>query len=258
MNKQRTFLLIIFLLQGGLATYMFSNKNQSAPFVLITMLYNEKNPKRMKEYITCLNRNIAHELIETIHILYDTTKDDGKNNLLKYLQQCDVTITCLSGRSTYGDCFELANKIYPNKKIVLSNADIYFNHTLGKLVDYDLTNKFLALTRWDEKKNGVLVPYRRYSGVNTPDSQDVWIFQSPIRRFQGDNIPLGWPLCDGRIAYQAKKSGFRVFNPCMTIQCCHVHKSQVRNYNRTRALLALKGVFSMPVMWTTLQKCGGS
>jgi len=254
MNKCKIFLLIIFFLSGGLVFCIFANANQPAPFVLITMLYNEKNPKRVKEYITCLDRNIAHGLIEAIHILYDTTKDGGKNSLLKYLQQSGVTITYLNGRSTYGYCFELANKIYPNKKIILSNADIYFNHTLGKLVDYDLTGKFLALTRWDEKKHGALVPYRRYSGVNTPDSQDVWIFQSPIRRFQDDDIPLGWPLCDGRIAYQAKKSGFRVLNPCLTIQCCHVHESQVRNYNKMQALLALKGVRSMPVTWTMLKK----
>jgi len=254
MNKYKVLLLIIFLLQGGFVFCLFGSESQPASFVLITMLYNEKNPKRIKEYVTCLDRNIAHKLIKTIHILYDTTKDDGKNKLLKYLQQSGVTITYLSGRSTYGNCFELANRIYSNKKIILSNADIYFNHTLGKLVDYDLTGKFLALTRWDEKRHGVLVPYRRYSGVNAVDSQDVWIFQAPIDRFQEDDIPLGWPLCDGRIAYQAKKSGFRVLNPCMTIQCCHLHKSKVRNYNMKRALSELEGVRSMPVTWTYLKK----
>ena len=252
MNIYKT-LVISFLLSIGFAPYVLSNKSQSAPFVLITMLYNEKNSKRMKEYITCLERNMKHELIETIHILYDKTGDDRKNSLLKNLQQSDVTITYLNGRATYGYCFELASRIYPNKKIILANADIYFNHTLNKLVDYDLTGKFLALTRWDEERNGTLIPYRRYRGVNTPDSQDVWIFQSPIRRFQDDNIPLGWPLCDGRIAYQANASGFQVLNPCMTIQCCHLHKSRIRNYNRARALAELKGIRSMPVMWSRLK-----
>ncbi len=223
-----------------------------APFVLITMLYNEKNPQRIKEYITCLERNRKHKLIGPIHIFYDTKNDDQKNKLLNQLQKLDVTITYRNGRVTYGECFELANNLYPNKKIILANADIYFNDTLYYLINYDLTGKFLALTRWDEERNGILIPYRRYYGINTPDSQDVWIFQSPIRRFNDDNIALGWPLCDGRIAYQANASGFKVLNPCMTIQCCHLHRSRIRNYNKIAALEALEGVPSMPVYWRTL------
>jgi len=107
-------LVINFLLLIGFSPYVLSNKNESAPFVLITMLYNEKNSKRMKEYITCIERNMKHELIGTIHIFYDKTGDDKKNNLLKYLQQSDVTITHLNGRATYGYCFELANRSYNN------------------------------------------------------------------------------------------------------------------------------------------------
>jgi len=242
---------ISFLLTTSWLSYGENNKKE-APFVLLTMLYNEKNPRRIKEYKTCLDRNIKHELIGAIHILYDKSSNNRDNNLLKHLQQLDVEITYLDGRATYGYCFELANKLYPDKKIILANADIYFNQTLHRLVDYDLTGKFLALTRWDEERNGRLVPYRRYRGVNTPDSQDVWIFQSPIRRFNNDNIDLGWPLCDGRIAYQANASGFQVLNPCMTIQCCHLHKSKIRNYHRFRALEELKGVPRMQISWSRL------
>lgn len=244
-------LIINFLLLINSAPHILTNNNE-APFVLMTMLYNEKNSRRIQEYITCLERNIKHELIGQIHIFYDKTNDDRKNKLLTHLQKLGVTITYLNSRVTYGDCFALANTLYPNKKIIIANADIYFNNTLYKLVDYDLTGKFLALTRWDEEKHGVLTPYRRYYGINTPDSQDVWIFQSPIRRFQDDDIALGWPLCDGRIAYQANASGFRVLNPCMTIQCCHLHYSRIRNYNKLNALAALAGTPSMPVRWSTL------
>jgi len=49
---------------------------KKSPFILITTLYNETNHERVKEYITCLEKNLRHPLIDKIHVLYDTTKDD--------------------------------------------------------------------------------------------------------------------------------------------------------------------------------------
>lgn len=208
----------------------------NASFILITTLYNETNSKRRQEFITCIDHNCAHPLIETVHVLYDTAKDNDANILLDYLKSKDVVITYVEGRPTYGMCFYIANQRYPNKKIIVCNGDIYFNDTLQYLIDYDLTGKFLALTRWEEWSDGSISPYhrgqkgRRRFGRETRDSQDAWIFQTPLRTFVKDDIRMGLPLCDCRIAYHAKEVGLHVFNPCRTIQCIHVHRSGNRSY----------------------------
>lgn len=217
-------------------------------FILITSLYNETDEQRREEYITCLKKNLTNPLIEHIHILYDTSKDTYPNNFLRRLSMFNVTITFISGRPSYSSCFRIANTLYPSKKIILSNADIYFNETLYHLQNYDFYNKFLALTRWDQQRNGTLKPYFTKNKNPSIFSQDAWIFKSPLYNIKCDDIFLGTSHCDGRIAYEATKSGFIVQNPCMSIQACHLHLSNIRNYTVTpRDILITK---STP--WCTL------
>jgi len=212
-------------------------------FILITVLYNEKNPKRLQEYLECFDLNLAHPAIQKIHVIYDTIKDDivdvSKNNMLNYLLSKNITISYITKRPSYNFCFDLANTRYHNQKIILSNADIYFNETLFLLLDYDLTNKFLALTRWNVQKDGTIKPHIRSKllpehrgNYKAYDSQDTWIFKTPLQKIADDTIQLGTKHCDGKIAYQAKKANLKVINPCLTIQCCHVHLSGIRDYDQ--------------------------
>ncbi len=93
------------------------------------------------------------------------------------------------------------------------------------------TNTFLALTRWEVPQEVTLQQYLDARGQPRYMSQDVWIFQSPIRKFKNDTITLGVLRCDPKIAYQAHTAGYHVCNPCLDVQCCHYHLSNVRNYN---------------------------
>jgi hypothetical protein len=198
-------------------------------FNLIISLYNEKNKQRAAEYKLCLEKNIDHPLINQIHIVYDTTKDDNVNELLRFLESKKVYIHLVSDRPSYGYCFQLANTLMPHSNVIVSNADIFFNDTLCELQFYDLSNKFLAITRWNVCQDGKL---RIFGSMYSPrsDSQDVWIFRTPLKQFENDGIKMGLLDCDGRIAFQAQKAGLHVINPCRTIQCCHVHLSGIRNW----------------------------
>ena len=237
-NDQRIIMKTYGISLLFVCVFGFVCAHDDAPFVLITLLYNETNQQRQQEYIKCIDRNCDHPLIQVVHVLYDTAKDDDENVLLNYLKSKEVIITYIEGRPTYGRCFDMANDQYANYKVIICNGDIYFNDTLQYLVDYDLTGKFLALTRWEERSDGSITPYRRRYGRRrrltreTRDSQDAWIFQTPLCKFQKSDIKMGMPLCDCRIAYQAQKSGLKVFNPCKTIQCIHVHRSGQRHYTR--------------------------
>lgn len=220
-----------------------------APFIFITVLYNETNSRRMQEYIDCLHYNLEHPLIEKIHIIYDTSKDDNKNKLLRFLQTKDLDITFINGRPTYGYCFSLANVLYPHRTIMVSNADIYFNKTLNKLKNVDLANKFIVLTRWNIGLGGrKRLEYIRRRKPNIW-SHDTWIFQTPLIPFEHDDIQIGTAYCDCRIAYQAQKAGLTVLNPCLSIECCHLHQSRVRHH----VMPSFNKKETLGVLWTTLE-----
>lgn len=193
-------------------------------FILITSLYNETRSERAEEYLHCLKKNLAHPLIKKIHIIYDTARDTENNEFFASISSNPVTITKQSDRPDFAQCFAMAQELYPNENIMIANADIFFNITLHHLLGVDLEKKFFALTRWNVQANGSLSFFRRV------DSQDVWIFQTPMLPFEKADFKLGTVGCDNYIAFQARKAGYAVSNPCLTIQTCHMHLSDLRNY----------------------------
>lgn len=212
----------------------YSCNAEPEEFKLITVLYNETKKERISEYLTCLEKNLAHNRIDKIHIVYDTSKDHGASVILDYVKSKELPITYINGRATYAFCFDLVNELYPNSRVILSNADIYFNETLELLDNYDLTNKFLVLTRWNIQKDTTMSLLRGNNGEEVSNSHDSWIFSTPIH-FQNGNILIGTLGCDRTIAFQAKKSGLTVINPCLSIQGCHLHLSGIRNWDKTFA-----------------------
>ena len=123
-------------------------------FVLIVPLYNETVPERIEEYKICIQKNLKHPLIHTIHVLYDTSKETPENSILRFLYDKKVKVSCWNGRQTYGDAFRLANAQYYGRTIILANADIYFDDSLLLIKDLDLTNIMFAITRWDVLEDG--------------------------------------------------------------------------------------------------------
>ncbi len=239
------YLLVILLLTFTTKTLYCTNNHSlkthpqiSRKFKLLTTLYNEKNEKRFLEFVTCIENNLKNTSIDTIHVIYDTSKDDSKNSmLLNYLKSKKIRLSYISDRASYGDFFKIANKKYPNCRVIVSNADIFFNETLSLLEACDLSNKFIALTRWNVQADGSLTECAPNGG-----SQDVWIFQTPLPKFENDTIKIGLLGCENVIAYQAQKSGLTLFNPSFSIQCCHLHLSKIRNYPGNRPYKNMKKI----------------
>ncbi len=203
-----------------------------AEFILVTSLYNETNTDRLNEYIFCLESNLNHPSIDKIHVFYDIIKDGDENRLLDYLKSKDIKISYISSRPTFNLIFSSCNELYPDRKIIVSNADIYFDDTLNSLLTYDLNNKFLSLTRWEDTGGGNLTPaYWFLEQTSQPYGSDTWIFTTPVKKFDNVELGLGTWGCDGGIIYQAYKAGFTVLNPCKDVRCCHLHHSQIRHYS---------------------------
>lgn len=184
---------------------------------LLTCLYNETNKKRADEYIFCLEKHRNHPMIEHIHVSYDTSHDSGKKGELhRYLEQCEnVSISYIDGRQTFGDCIRLANELFPDQYVLLTNADIWFNDTLFKLKPHHLEKKLIALTRQHWPWNY---------------SQDTWIFKTPFPEHPFMNKTyIGLLSCEKPIIYTAQKNDIHAYNPKRSIQCMHKHQSHVRN-----------------------------
>lgn len=205
--------------------------NENKKFNLITVLYNETNLHRINEYKECLNRNLQHPSIKAICVVYDTSWDNRSRHLplLDFIKSQRVILQYVTKRPTYGFVFSLADELFPKGRIIISNGDIYFNETLGMLEDYDLKGKFLALTRWHVTENGGLRKDYAPDGKPGIGSQDAWIYETPLPPFERLDIELGAVWCDSCLMYQAHKAGLEVINPCLTIQCCHLHLTRVRH-----------------------------
>jgi len=228
MNKKKLGLSIVaFIILVAHTTQKNSTSHTNSPhkFTLITVLYNETQPERIEEYITCLKKNGDYPLIKNIHVLYDTAKDNltDENPIYEYITSHKMPISIIKGRPSYNKCFEIANKFYPNHFIIIANADIYFNETLSILSNYDFTNKFISLTRWDLLNNNQLK-------IAHCISYDSWIFKTPLCPINAEYIKIGTNECDHLIAYEAQKAGLHVINPCFSLYSYHLHLSNIRNY----------------------------
>ncbi|MDR3646389.1 MAG: hypothetical protein P4L22_02495 [Candidatus Babeliales bacterium] len=202
-------------------------------FVLLTSLYNETNLDRISEYIICLEANLRNKMIKKIHVMYDNSKDDDECILFNYLMKRKVIIKPINKRPTYEDCFNLSNLLYPNSKIIISNADIYFDETLNLLSNYNLTNIFIGLTRWNININETPTLYHKLS-------QDSWIFCTPIKKFKSD-FELGVLGCDNALIDHVKSNNFITINPCLSIKTYHLQLSGIRNYSKEHTIKCRPG-----------------
>ncbi len=214
-------------------------EHTTSEIVLITSLYNETNSERACEYIECLRSNLTHPLISKIHVFYDTSNDHKTldSRIYNFITiHPKITIDYCTTRPSFGALFNCANSKYREKTIIVSNADIYFNDTLHLIAPIDFSKKVFALGRWNVTKNGTLELAMEDFCVGdevwhqpSACSQDSWIFKSPLT-IHADDIILGTPHCDHYLAYRLAMSGYEVYNPSKSVQCCHLHLSNIRNY----------------------------
>jgi hypothetical protein len=198
--------------------------------ILLIGLYLDADANRFQEFMECVRRNAANPSIDSICIFFETPGDC--NHLLSTyppLNSQKVNLILLERRVTYKDLFSYANRQLAGQRIIIANADIFFDESLLRLDGYDVTQSLLCLSRWDVQPDGE----RRF--FDYPLSQDAWIFDTPVREFPCA-FHLGVPGCDNRLAWEAQKAGLAVRNPSRSIRACHLHLSGVRRYSERHRL----------------------
>lgn len=180
--------------------------------ILFTSWYYSDNEQRNEENRICLQRNYDNPLISKIVLLCDNGSEEVVSANAK------TRIVIVNDRPSYADFFKVMSE-YPDDIKILANSDIYFDDTLSYCEDMPEGNCY-ALTRWDDK------PHGKFLNPNA-GSQDVWIFKGKMKDVYGE-FQMGYWACDCRIAYELRKSGYVVQNPCLTIKIYHLHR-ELRN-----------------------------
>jgi len=166
---------------------------------LIYNYYKTKEKARQKEIDFCLNKNLSNKFL-------------------------NVIIIELQNNPTYNYLFKTINKITSDNDVnIICNSDIFFDESISLCNNIE-QNECYALSRWDYESE------HKSCFFNRSDSQDTWIFRGFVKNIDG-NFCLGKPGCDNRIAYEIKKSGYKITNPSKNIKTYHVHNSNIRNYN---------------------------
>ncbi|MCB1054940.1 MAG: hypothetical protein KDD11_05440 [Acidobacteria bacterium] len=196
-------------------------------FDLILSSYRERRPERDAEYRRCLEENLANPWISRIFVFYE----DPGEELPARFEHPKIEVFPHGGKAlSFRRMFDLAAERSAGRRVIVANADIYFDHTLGLLESYDLSGRVLALAR-----HNVHVQYHDLGYVWDPldktIAQDCWIFEAPLPEELFADINIGWLGSDNWIAWEMAKVGLVVENPARTLRAWHLHKDSGRDYS---------------------------
>lgn len=187
---------------------------------LLIEYFRSSDYQRYSEYLTCIHENLDNDQIDKIYIFIS---DDSKLNF----QSDKIEIVKREKRPTYKDLFDFCNENLKGEICIIANTDIILDETISILKEKDLTNIFVALTRWEvfnQNNEWCIAPF------NNSSSQDVWAFKAPITVSEELDFNLGKPGCDNKVA-KIMSENYEIRNPGLQIVTCHFHMSGYRTYS---------------------------
>ena len=200
---------------------------------LLTQYFVHPVTKRAKEIRQCLKNNLLCDSLDRVVLLNESNLSYEWSSMRN---SDKVTQEVIGHRLSYADLLRYTlEKVPPNTIVIFANADIYCNSTLRNLYSVSMKDKLFALLRWDEGEGGA--GDVKLFGPR-PDSQDAWIVDSESVKARTWDLPsfeykLGTAGCDNRMTADMFGMRFLVSNPCHTIQTVHIHRTEIRNYNKT-------------------------
>ena len=197
---------------------------------LVVGFYSDPDAGRLHEFLECLRRNAENPHIHGIHVMAEDSA--AAETLAEWLRLGDSRAIRLiehGRRLTFQAAFGYANAHLSGHRVIVANADIFFDETLGLLASSDLTDALCCLSRWDVAHDGSAHFF------DHPWSQDAWIFDAPIRRFECD-FHLGLLGCDNRLAWEAAHAGLLLSNPSWSVRANHLHLTGIRRYTEPQRL----------------------
>ena len=205
------------MLKLNVLIFLLFLANHCHSMQLVTYLYDEKKESRLKEYYDCLQQNLDHFLIDTIHIFYQ----NPPLKLDAILQNPKIKIIPIKNNATFDLLFNYANNNLAGQRVIVAKPDIFFDNSLYRLNYYPMDHQFMCLT-----------PYKlaNYKGGwrRTTSSHASWIFKAPTSVKIPQTIIIGG-ACSDIIAQRIASitPGLTVTNPSLDIYSFNLHDGDV-------------------------------
>jgi hypothetical protein len=237
----------------------------SPEFWMFVQFYKPKEKAREQEINETLRLNADCEFIDKIVVFLE--KEEHREDIKKILSKkprsalAKIRFVSLLHRLTYSDFFQYVNsaEVPENTYVALTNADIYFDESIGNIWSISMENRMLALLRYEHSDDGTA--NAKMFGPR-PDSQDTWIFSAEsikqrnwtAEQLEKFNYQLGIPGCDNSFTTDMIREKFLTVNPAGTIRTYHYHSSQIRNYTHKDILWRPAYVYITPTAIVELEQ----
>ncbi len=204
--------------------------------ILISTYYTSSNEDRNIELQKCLINNLNNDYISKIYLLNNEIFDLSflsKHNKYDFTKKIEQIIISNNPKYilSFKDAIHFINVNLINNICILSNSDIYFDNTLSYIKKNDMNNKLYALLRYDEDENGNKTLFSEYNEPRK-DSQDSWIFKSPLKiNLDKIDFSFGTLGCDNIFARHVYDNRIIITNPSYDIVTTHLHNTNYRTYN---------------------------
>uniref|UniRef100_A0A6C0CM00 Glycosyltransferase n=1 Tax=viral metagenome TaxID=1070528 RepID=A0A6C0CM00_9ZZZZ len=206
---------------------------------LIVQYYNEKNPDRLRELETCLDKNLNNPYVGMVHNLLEpgviVPEKYEKHPKFKTHE-----VEWVKGRMTYLDAFKFANAHLKGCVVGVINLDIYLvGDAWAAAGDEVNVNRVMCLSRHEVNLAGrVWCDSEFMRGW----AQDAWIFKSPIRVSDAMDFSVGnCPGCDNLIAGLLRRLDYDIINDA--------YKYKIYHLDRCRKTQSNKPVFTKSTDW---------
>ena len=187
--------------------------------VLLQQFFFPKDRTRQLELMKCFNINCSNIYIDKIIHLNETTYKIGNKKLSQVITK---------KRLIFNDAIKYANENHVGETIIIANADIWFDDTLKNIDLLNLdSNTLVCNLRW-EKNNKLFTK----NGEPRNDSQDFWIFKSPLNIIFPYKIELGKPGCDKAIIQLCFEQNINAINIPYLIKGHHL-QSKINTYKES-------------------------
>lgn len=187
---------------------------------LIIQSYIANSKERQAEINHCVAENMKIPFDEVIVYGDNSFITEEGHRIVKKLTKSRLTFRSFlqevsSRESLEGFC-------------VLTNSDIILDKGILDKCSRIPTSVLLSISRHEQI--GGLVP-----GPHC--SQDTWVLRNQKIRdplIQASDLPLGTPGCELRFAELMYSSGFKVFNPSLSVNNLHLHSGATRHNDDER------------------------
>jgi hypothetical protein len=198
--------------------------------VLFTQFYQPNNEDILNNIIKCLSKNLNNEFIDYLCLFLEHSTD-------KELLPSDIRHHSKLHFANYGKRLSFKNWIthadveYKPYIKLLANSDIYFDHTLQKLLTKNFNDSTLyAVTRKDlDEHNNITQSHDRYNDSRYPTnphySHDAWAYQNKLTiDLSLIDLDLGIGNCDRLFKSEIQESAINFINLYPEINAIHLDK----------------------------------